>query len=70
MGGMAPDKMRTMAFGVNRKASFDFPYMGLFLPPVESPDEAWTSFGGRPMSTRKMRDYAAEMRGHGFHVLS
>jgi hypothetical protein len=70
MGGMDPDKMRTMAFGVNWKASFDFPYMGLFLPPVESPDEAWASFGGRPMSIRKMRDYAAEMRGHGFHVLS
>ncbi len=30
------EKMRRMAFGVNWKASFDFPYMGMFIPPVGS----------------------------------
>jgi hypothetical protein len=70
MGDMDPEKMRSMAFGVNWKASFDFPFMGLFLPPVSDIDEEWTSFGGRPMSIRKMRDYATEIRRHGFHVLS
>ncbi|MEW6071344.1 MAG: hypothetical protein AB1726_01955 [Planctomycetota bacterium] len=27
-------KLKAMAFAVNWKASMDFPYMGLFLPPV------------------------------------
>lgn len=69
MGAMDLEALREMAFGVNWKASYDFPYMGMFLPPVDDGDE-WTSFGGWTISVRQLRAYAKEMRGHGFHVLS
>jgi hypothetical protein len=63
-------KMRRMAFGVNWKASFDFPYMGMFLPPVANDTVRWTRYGGGITSVRSMRDYGASMKRHGFHVLS
>ena len=28
------EKMKKMSFSVNWRASFDFPYMGMFIPPV------------------------------------
>ena len=62
-------KMKRMAFRVNWRASFDFPYMGMFLPPVGD-TEAWTRYGGRTTSITDMRDYAAKMRKNGFHALS
>ena len=63
-------KMRKMAFGVNWKASFDFPYMGMFLPPVLGDTTRWTRYGGGSTSLRAMRTYAASMKHQGFHVLS
>jgi hypothetical protein len=63
------EKMKKMAFRVNWRASFDFPYMGMFLPPVAG-TEAWTRFGGQKTSLPAMRDYAAKMRQSGFYVLS
>ncbi|MBP1655433.1 MAG: putative lipoprotein [Bacteroidetes bacterium] len=63
-------KMRRMAFGVNWKASFDFPYMGMFIPPVKDENQQWVRYGGGTTSIAAMRDYAAGMRSHGFHVLS
>ena len=63
-------KMRKMAFGVNWKASFDFPYMGMFIPPVVNDTMRWTRYGGGPTSVGAMRAYAATMKGQGFHVLS
>jgi len=63
-------KMRKMAFGVNWKASFDFPYMGMFLPPVASDTTLWTRYGGGNTSVRAMRTYGASMKRQGFHVLS
>lgn len=62
-------KMKKMAFRVNWRASFDFPYMGMFIPPV-SETEVWTRFGGQNTSVTVMRDYAAKMRQLGFYVLS
>jgi hypothetical protein len=62
-------KLKKMAFSVNWKASFDFPYMGMFLPDVPS-DEVWTSYGNYPQTIEGMRRYSAEMRDRGFHVLS
>jgi len=62
-------KMKRMAFRVNWRASFDFPYMGMFLPPVGDED-AWTRYGGRSTTLAAMRDYAAKMRKSGFYVLS
>jgi hypothetical protein len=64
------DKMDRMAFGVNWKASFDFPYMGMFIPPVTSDTATWARYGGGITSVKAMRDYAAGMRRQGYHVLS
>ena len=63
------EKMKKMAFRVNWRASFDFPYMGMFIPPVAD-NEPWTRFGGQKTSLASMENYAAGMRKQGFHVLS
>ncbi len=63
-------KLKKMAFGVNWKASFDFPYMGMFLPPVTSDTAQWMRYGGGMTSVAAMREYSARMRSMGFHVLS
>ena len=63
-----PGKLNAMAFAVNWRASFDFPYMGMFLPPV-SDDDQWQGFGGRRTSFAEMDDYARRMNVMGFHVL-
>ena len=62
-------KMKRMAFTVNWQASFDFPYMGMFLPPVKS-HEQWARLGGGKLSTQQMNDYAGRMKQKGFYVLS
>ncbi len=63
------DKMKRMAFTVNWQASFDFPYMGMFLPPVKS-NEQWERFGGGTISVAAMDAYAKRMKQKGFYVLS
>jgi hypothetical protein len=67
--GYDADELRRMAFGVNWKASFDFPYMGLFIPPVGE-EVVWKAFSGAPASIRKLRAYSQAMRADGFHVLN
>jgi hypothetical protein len=76
-------KMRRMAFRTNWLASFDFPYMGLFIPPVGD-DETWDRFSGGSggeytpeqrgrngrTSIRKLASYALRMREQGFYVLN
>jgi hypothetical protein len=62
--------MKDMAFTVNWKASFDFPYMGMFLPPTKDDDETWKSFGGNVISTKEMSDYAKKIKDLGFYVLN
>ncbi|CAN5369763.1 hypothetical protein BH11BAC5_BH11BAC5_14530 [soil metagenome] len=62
-------KMKRMAFTVNWQASFDFPYMGMFLPPVKR-DVRWTRLGGGTISIQQMDDYAKRMKQKGFYVLS
>jgi hypothetical protein len=62
-------KMKKMAFTINWRASFDFPYMGMFIPPVDS-NVQWTRFGGSPTSVASMQNYADKMKMQGFHVLS
>ena len=61
--------LRAMDFSTNWKASFDFPYMGMFLPPVKR-EETWKSFGGPIVSIDRMEAYAVQMKNAGFHVLS
>ena len=63
-------KDQQMAFRVNWKASFDFPYMGMFIPPVANDTAQWTRYGGGMTSVEAMRAYSAGMKWQGFHVLS
>ena len=72
------DRLRRMAFRVNWKLSDDFAWMGMFLPPLENPEDGWERAcdepapPGKPRTTsfRRMNDYAEWMRGQGFYVLS
>jgi hypothetical protein len=82
-GDLDAEKMRRMAFRTNWKASFDFPYMGMFLPPVDD-TRVWTRYAydapaGDPDGERapngrtsigNMADYSRRMRGQGFYVLN
>ncbi len=63
-------KMKDMAFATNWQASFDFPYMGMFIPPVKGEKTEWKRFGGEMTSVKRMKDYAAKMKESGFHVLN
>ena len=72
-------KFKRMAFTVNWKASFDFPYQGVFIPPVAD-DEPWPR--GYPKSESppidlgptasipQMAGYSRRMREMGFDVLN
>lgn len=62
-------KMNKMAFSTNWRASFDFPYMGMFIPPVNNKVN-WTSYGGYPISIADMQKYAKKMKDLNFHILS
>jgi hypothetical protein len=71
-------KFKKMAFRINWQLSDDFPYMGLFIPPVKDADEKWDRScderapPGKPRWTncRRLNDYAHYMRANGFYVLS
>ena len=72
------EKLHRMAFRVNWRASFDFPYMGMFLPPIEETEE-WISGENLstagdhrkiPMSIKKLADYARRTRERGFYELN
>ncbi|MDR3711753.1 MAG: hypothetical protein P4L51_02970 [Puia sp.] len=62
-------KMREMDFTTNWQSSFDFPYMGMFLPPVKR-DQPWKRFGDSMISIDGMEAYARRMKKAGFHVLN
>jgi hypothetical protein len=64
------ERLMKMAFRVNWKASFDFPYMGMFIPPVASDDEAWTDFMNQKITIAQMRDSAVALRRMGFYMLN
>ncbi len=63
------DKMKKMSFTVNWQASFDFPYMGMFLPPVGL-NEQWVRFNGDKITIKAMNEYAADMKKQGFYVFN
>jgi hypothetical protein len=77
------EKMRRMAFRTNWKASYDFPYPGMFLPPVDD-QRVWNRFSDDPRaadpdaetapngrtSIPQMADYSRRMRAQGFYVLN
>ena len=62
-------KMKKMAFTTIWQASFDFPYMGMFIPPVGD-QEPWIRFGGDTTSILHMRMYAKSLREKGIYVLN
>ena len=72
------ERLRRMAFRINWKLSDDFPWMGMFLPPLNDPDATWTRAcdeprpPGKPDTTsfRRMNDYARYLRTNGFFLLS
>jgi len=74
-------KYRAMGGIVNWKASFDFSYMGMFIPPVASDTTPWKRFdatsGGEPAprettytTIARMASYAARMKSLGFATLN
>ena len=63
------EKMKKMAFTVNWQASFDFPYMGMYLPPVQR-NEKWKRFGGDMITIAEMDNFAKKYRDKGFYVLN
>ena len=69
-------KFHTMGGLVNWKASFDFPYMGMFIPPIQDPQQKWRRFkmeAKKPdtyTSIEQMAHYATSMREKGFYVLN
>ena len=68
-GPIDRDFFQKVGFSVNWKASFDFPFMGMFLPPVGE-DVTWERFGGGLTSIAQMREYARRMHSAGYHVLN
>ncbi len=71
-------RFKKMAFRVNWKLSDDFPYMGMFIPPVKNADEKWDRSCDEPTppnkprwtSCRRLNEYARYMKTNGFHVLN
>jgi hypothetical protein len=71
-------KFKKMAFRINWKMSDDFPYMGMFIPPVKDADEKWDRScdekapPDKPRWTtcRRLNDYARYMKTNGFYVLN
>jgi hypothetical protein len=63
------EKLRKMDYRVNWQASFDFPFFGMFIPPVAD-DVQWKSFGGRDYSIRQYRQEARLMKDNGFYTLN
>jgi hypothetical protein len=78
-GDLDAEKFKRMALTVNWKMASDFPYIGMWMPPV--PDgEKWTRlkpwsdepklFIGPFASVAQMAGYSRKMREAGFHILN
>ena len=78
-----PTRCGAWGFRTNWKASYDFPYPGMFLPPVDD-TRVWNRFSDDPRaadpdaeqapngrtSIPQMADYSRRMRAQGFYVLN
>ncbi|MDR3736413.1 MAG: hypothetical protein P4L10_12860 [Acidobacteriaceae bacterium] len=67
-GELDKDHFRKMAFSANWNAHFDFPFLGMMMPPV-SATEPWQSWYKQPTSFEQMSKYSTLMKKSGFHVL-
>ncbi len=63
-------RLRKMAFSVNWAASFDFPYMGMFLPPTRDDEPYRRIVKGNLITIAGMREAAQRWRRMGFPQLS
>lgn len=79
-GPIDAGRLKQMAFAVMWEAAFDWPYMGMYFPPVEG-DETWWSAGYdsggdrlpqlmHHLSYHTLNDRARAMRKDGFYYLS
>jgi hypothetical protein len=78
-GELDTEKFKRMAFTVNWKMSCDFPYVGMYMPPVADGQKwirmkPWTDepqfFVGPFTSAPQMAAYSRQMREAGFHVFN
>ena len=71
-------KLRRMAFRINWLCSEDFPYMGMFLPPLADQNATWRRATDEPPipgksefnSFKSLNDYSRFMRENGFYALN
>ena len=63
------ERLKRMSFKVNWKASFDFPYMGMFVPPVKNDKIEWIDMKSKPNSINNMRKDINFFTNMGFYVL-
>ena len=69
-------KFKRMGFRINWKLSDDFPYMGMFIPPVQDADQRWDRSCDeaappdkpRWTSCRRLNDYAFYLKTNGFYL--
>ncbi len=68
---------KSMSFSVNWKASLDFPYMGMFIPPVKNDTETWVKYKQRGItigdglaSIKRLNSYSGHFNKMGFYTLS
>jgi hypothetical protein len=67
-GDLDIGRLKKMAYSLNWNARFDFPYLGMSIPPVKS-DVTWPSWYQKPASLAQMSKYDEQMQQSGFHVL-
>lgn len=76
-GALDTARYHQMGFSINWKASLDFPYMGLFIPPVKSDNEKWLKYkqggvtvGDGYATINRLNAYSERLNRMGFHTLS
>jgi hypothetical protein len=69
-GALDVPHLKKTGFRVNWKASYDFPYMGMFLPPIPEAERYTRLVKSNTTSIQQIRDYSANMRQVGFYVLN
>ena len=67
-GDLDADKLKKMAYSLNWNARFDWPYLGMSIPPVKR-DVTWPSWYQKPASLAQISSYDEKMEKSGFHVL-
>ena len=63
------ERFHNMAFKVNWQASWDFPFLGMYIPPTKTDDEKWKAFGGWEYSVAQYGIDAKRMKEAGFYTL-